>query len=113
MAPDRERELGKGKQGSADRAPGVRGSSMKAPCAIGAPCRAPRGRRPNPPDKGMTERQPASRLEALLRARQFAITAEITPPVSCEADDLLRKALPLPGLPHPLHVPDRARPPPH
>src|SRR5260370_39228552 len=98
MAPDRERELGKGKQGSADRAPGVRGSSMKAPWAIGAPCRAPRGRRPNPPDKGMTERQPAPRLEALLRARQFAITAEITPPVSCGADDCLRKARALAGL---------------
>src|SRR5260370_11901801 len=113
MAPDRERELGKGKQGSADRAPGVRGSSMKAPWAIGAPCRAPGGRRPNPPDKGMTERQPASRLEALLRARQFAITAEITPPVSCEADDLLRKALPLAGLADAVNVTAAAGPPPH
>jgi len=56
----------------------------------------------------MTERQPASRLEALLRARQFAITAEITPPVSCEADDLLRKALPLAGLADAVNVTDGA-----
>src|SRR5262249_57849936 len=60
----------------------------------------PRPSRPTPPDKTMTspQRQPASRLEALLPARQFVITAEITPPVSCNADDLLRKALPLAGL---------------
>jgi methylenetetrahydrofolate reductase (NADPH) len=56
----------------------------------------------------MIERQPASRLEALLRARQFAITAEITPPVSCEADDLLRKALPLAGLADAVNVTDGA-----
>jgi len=56
----------------------------------------------------MTARQPASRLEALLRARQFAITAEITPPVSCEADDLLRKALPLAGLADAVNVTDGA-----
>ena len=56
----------------------------------------------------MTARQPASRLEALLRARQFAITAEITPPVSCEADDLLRKALPLAGLADAVNLTDGA-----
>src|SRR5260370_87660 len=56
----------------------------------------------------MTERQPASRLEALLRARQFAITAEITPPVSCEADDLLHKALPLARLADAVNVTDGA-----
>src|SRR5262245_12679132 len=60
----------------------------------------PRPSRPPPPDKTMTspQRQPASRLEQLLRSRRFVITAEITPPVSCDADDLLRKALPLAGL---------------
>ena len=42
-------------------------------------------------------RQSDSRLETLLRARQFAITAEITPPVACEAEELLRKAQPLAG----------------
>src|SRR5438132_1233178 len=53
-------------------------------------------------------RQPASRLEALLRDRQFAITAEITPPVACEAEDLLRKALPLAGLADAVNVTDGA-----
>jgi len=53
-------------------------------------------------------RQPASRLEALLRARQFAFTAEITPPVSCAAEDLLRKARPLAGLADAVNVTDGA-----
>ncbi len=53
-------------------------------------------------------RQPASRLETLLRARQFAITAEITPPVACEAEDLLRKAQPLAGLADAVNVTDGA-----
>jgi methylenetetrahydrofolate reductase (NADPH) len=51
---------------------------------------------------------PDSRLEALLRARQFAITAEITPPVACEAEDLLRKATPLAGLADAVNVTDGA-----
>jgi methylenetetrahydrofolate reductase (NADPH) len=55
-----------------------------------------------------TPRQPASRLEELLRSRQFVITAEITPPVSCEADDLLRKARPLAGLADAVNVTDGA-----
>lgn len=54
------------------------------------------------------QRQPASRLEQLLRARQFVITAEITPPVSCDADDLLRKAQPLAGLADAVNVTDGA-----
>src|SRR5215813_3274715 len=53
-------------------------------------------------------RQPASRLEALLRARQFAITAEITPPVSCVAQDLLRKARPLARLADAVNITDGA-----
>src|SRR5262245_57156035 len=70
----------------------------------------PRPSRPTPPDKTMTspQRQPASRLEELLRARQFVITAEITPPVSCDADDLLRKALPLCRLADARNVPGGA-----
>src|SRR5262249_55638907 len=70
----------------------------------------PRPSRPTPPDKTMTspQRLPASRLEALLRARQFVITAEITPPVSCDADDLLRKAQPLSGLADAVNVTDGA-----
>ena len=54
------------------------------------------------------QRQPASRLEQLLRSRRFVITAEITPPVSCDADDLLRKALPLAGLADAVNVTDGA-----
>ena len=49
-----------------------------------------------------------SRLEQLLRARQFVMTAEITPPVSCDADDLLRKARPLAGLADAVNVTDGA-----
>jgi methylenetetrahydrofolate reductase (NADPH) len=53
-------------------------------------------------------RQPASRLEQLLRSRQFVITAEIAPPVSCDAEDLLRKARPLRGLADAVNVTDGA-----
>ena len=53
-------------------------------------------------------RPPASRLEQLLRARQFVITAELAPPVSCDAGDLLRKALPLRGLADAVNVTDGA-----
>ena len=55
-----------------------------------------------------TPRQPASRLEQLLRSRQFVITAEIAPPVSCDAEDLLRKARPLRGLADAVNVTDGA-----
>ena len=57
------------------------------------------------------EREPrphASRLEQAVRAGRFAITAEITPPVSCDAQDLLRKALPLRGLADAVNVTDGA-----
>jgi methylenetetrahydrofolate reductase (NADPH) len=49
-----------------------------------------------------------SRLEQALRARQFVITAEITPPVSCDAQHLLDKALPLAGLVDAVNVTDGA-----
>ena len=55
-----------------------------------------------------TPRPPASRLEQLLRSRQFVITSEITPPASCEAGDLLQKALPLRGLADAVNVTDGA-----
>jgi methylenetetrahydrofolate reductase (NADPH) len=55
-----------------------------------------------------TQRPPASRLEQALRSRQFVITAEITPPVSCSAQDLLEKALPLRGLIDAVNVTDGA-----
>jgi methylenetetrahydrofolate reductase (NADPH) len=47
-------------------------------------------------------------FEQRLRARQFAITAEIVPPVSCDADDLRRKAEPLKGLADAVNVTDGA-----
>jgi methylenetetrahydrofolate reductase (NADPH) len=52
--------------------------------------------------------EPASRLEASLRAGRFVFTAEIAPPVSCAAEDLLRKALPLRGLADAVNVTDGA-----
>jgi methylenetetrahydrofolate reductase (NADPH) len=56
----------------------------------------------------MSQMLPESRLEHLLRARRFVITAEITPPVSCDADDLLHKARPLAGLVDAVNVTDGA-----
>jgi methylenetetrahydrofolate reductase (NADPH) len=47
-------------------------------------------------------------FEQRLQARQFAITAEIAPPVSCDADDLRRKAEPLKGLADAVNVTDGA-----
>src|SRR3954466_2553727 len=51
---------------------------------------------------------PASRLETRLRAGQFVITAELTPPLSCDPEDLLRKARPLAGLADAVNVTDGA-----
>jgi methylenetetrahydrofolate reductase (NADPH) len=56
----------------------------------------------------MPTTKPASRLAELIAARRFAITAEITPPVSCDAGDLLAKALPLKGLADAVNVTDGA-----
>jgi len=50
----------------------------------------------------------ASRLEQALRARRFVITTEITPPVSFDPGDLLRKAEPLRGLADAVNVTDGA-----
>src|SRR5262249_9673388 len=74
------------------------------------PRTAPRPRRPRraSPDKIMSTPPPASRLEQLLRSRQFVITAEITPPVSCDVGDLLQKARPLAGLADAVNVTDGA-----
>ena len=43
-----------------------------------------------------------------LRARRFVMTAEVAPPVSCDAQDLLRKATPLRGLADAVNVTDGA-----
>lgn len=53
----------------------------------------------------MTER---SRLESRLAERQFVITAEITPPLSADADALLVKAEPLRGKVDAINVTDGA-----
>ena len=47
-------------------------------------------------------------LEEKLRSGQFVITAEVTPPVSFRADDLLERALPLRGLADAINVTDGA-----
>jgi len=47
-------------------------------------------------------------LERRLRAGEFAITAEITPPVSADPHDLLERALPLRGLADAVNVTDGA-----
>ena len=51
----------------------------------------------------MNEANPTSpgaitRFAATLAAGRFAITAEIAPPVTCDPDDVVRKALPLKDL---------------
>jgi len=55
-----------------------------------------------------TQRPAVSRLEERLRAGRFVITAEITPPISCSADELIARARPLRGLVDALNVTDGA-----
>jgi methylenetetrahydrofolate reductase (NADPH) len=47
-------------------------------------------------------------LAERLRAGRFVMTAEVAPPVSCDAQDLLRKATPLRGLADAVNVTDGA-----
>jgi methylenetetrahydrofolate reductase (NADPH) len=47
-------------------------------------------------------------FERALKSGRFAITAEVTPPVSCERADLLARALPLKGLADAVNVTDGA-----
>jgi methylenetetrahydrofolate reductase (NADPH) len=54
-----------------------------------------------------TEARPRT-LEQRLQAGRFVLTAELAPPVSCDADDLRRKAAPLKGLPDAVNVTDGA-----
>ena len=51
---------------------------------------------------------PTSSLQRSLRAGAFVLTAEVVPPASCNADDLLKKALPLAGLADAVNVTDGA-----
>jgi methylenetetrahydrofolate reductase (NADPH) len=55
-----------------------------------------------------TERRAASELQAKLRSGQFVITAEITPPVSTDPAEFLRRAMPLKGLATAVNVTDGA-----
>jgi len=54
------------------------------------------------------ERRAASELQARLRAGEFVVTAEITPPVSTDPAEFLRRALPLKGLATAVNVTDGA-----
>jgi methylenetetrahydrofolate reductase (NADPH) len=47
-------------------------------------------------------------LEHRLRSGRFVLTAEVTPPVSCDSEDLLKKALPLHGLADAVNITDGA-----
>jgi methylenetetrahydrofolate reductase (NADPH) len=51
---------------------------------------------------------PTSALARRLRAGAFVLTAEVVPPASCDAGDLVRKALPLRGLADAVNVTDGA-----
>src|SRR6476469_6549005 len=52
-------------------------------------------------------------LQDKLRAKQFVITAEVTPPVSADRAELLAKALPLKGLADCVNITDSAGARPH
>jgi methylenetetrahydrofolate reductase (NADPH) len=54
------------------------------------------------------DRRAASELQARLRSGQFVVTAEITPPVSTDPAEFLRRALPLKGLVTAVNVTDGA-----
>jgi len=56
----------------------------------------------------VSERRAASELQARLRSGQFVITAEITPPVSTDPAEFLRRAMPLKGLATAVNVTDGA-----
>src|SRR5262249_49436886 len=61
-----------------------------------------------PPGPRMSHASPSSALEQSLRAGAFVLTAEVVPPASCDADDLMKKALPLRGLADAVNVTDGA-----
>src|SRR5271167_1531235 len=64
------------------------------------------------PHRDMTMNDQASpslsTFEERVRAGRFVMTAEIAPPVSCDAQDLLRKATPLRGLADAVNITDGA-----
>ncbi|HYR34177.1 MAG TPA: methylenetetrahydrofolate reductase [Burkholderiales bacterium] len=54
------------------------------------------------------DRRAASELQARLRSGRFVVTAEITPPVSTDPAEFLRRAMPLKGLATAVNVTDGA-----
>jgi len=56
----------------------------------------------------MIDTPPSSAFAQRLRAGAFVLTAEVVPPAACDADDLLKKALPLAGLADAVNVTDGA-----
>src|SRR5882672_8260948 len=66
----------------------------------------PKSHAPGPPMTDAT--QPESAFCRSLRAGAFVLTAEVVPPASCDADDLLKKALPLRELADAVNVTDGA-----
>ena len=54
------------------------------------------------------ERRAASELQARLQRGQFVVTAEITPPVSTDPAEFLRRVMPLKGLATAVNVTDAA-----
>lgn len=56
----------------------------------------------------MPPAKPGGQLERAIRSGGFVITAEVTPPVTCDAQDLLDKALPLKDLADAVNVTDGA-----
>jgi methylenetetrahydrofolate reductase (NADPH) len=59
------------------------------------------------PDKIRSEESSPS-LEQRLRSGRFVLTAEVVPPVSCDANEVLQKAMPLRGLADAVNVTDGA-----
>jgi methylenetetrahydrofolate reductase (NADPH) len=62
---------------------------------------------------GFPQRAKPQRLRDKLKAGQFVITAEITPPVSCAREDLVALARPLAGFADAVNVTDGASAQPH
>jgi methylenetetrahydrofolate reductase (NADPH) len=62
---------------------------------------------------GFSQRAKPQKFRDRLKARQFVITAEITPPVSCVRDDLVALARPLVGAADAVNVTDGAGAQPH
>ena len=60
------------------------------------------------PQEPHLDRRAASELQAKLRSGQFVVTAEITPPVSTDPAEFLRRAMPLKGLVTAVNVTDGA-----